>query len=195
MNRFEGLMRPIWRIADTAGAEKALCVLAFAESIFFPVPPDFMLIPMCLANREKCFRYAWLLTAFSVIGGVAGYAIGHFFMEAVGNAIVGFYGFQDEIVKISGWYDAYDAWAVAIAGLTPVPYKVCTLTAGMFKISFAVFMIASVLSRGARFFAVAGLIHWQGERVRGFLEKRFDLVLLLGAVLIVLGFLSIRWMR
>ncbi|GAB7080715.1 YqaA family protein [Megalodesulfovibrio paquesii] len=194
MKLFQSWMERIWRIADSAGAERALAIVSCIESIFFPVPPDLMLIPMCLANRTKAFRYAGICLGASIIGGVVGYIIGYYFMEMIGQPIVEFYHFEQQILKIEQWYNTYSAWAVAIAGLTPVPYKVCTLTAGMFKISFPIFLVASVLARGLRFFAVAGLIYVYGEKVRFFLEKRFDLVLLISAVLVVLGFVAVKFM-
>lgn len=193
MKLFQSWMDRIWRLADSAGAERALAIVSCIESIFFPVPPDLMLIPMCLANRAKAFRYATICLVASILGGVIGYVIGYYFMEAIGQRIVEFYHFDAQILKIETWYNKYSAWAVAIAGLTPVPYKVCTLTAGMFKISFPIFMVASVLSRGLRFFAVAGLIYLYGEKVRFFLEKRFDLVLTVSAVLVVLGFVVVKF--
>lgn len=193
MKLFQNWMNYIWRIADTQGAAKALGIVSFIESIFFPIPPDLMLIPMCLANRSKAFRYATICLVTSILGGIIGYIIGFYFMELVGQAIVDFYHFQDEILKIEQWYNQYSAWAVAIAGLTPVPYKVCTLTAGMFKISFPIFIIASTLSRGLRFFAVAGLIYLYGEKVRFFLEERFNLVVSIFALLVVLGFVAMKY--
>ncbi|MCA1944095.1 MAG: DedA family protein [Desulfovibrio sp.] len=193
MKLFQSWMDRIWRLADSAGAERALAIVSCIESIFFPVPPDLMLIPMCLANRAKAFRYASICLVASIVGGVFGYIIGYYFMEIIGQPIVDFYNFEDKIFKIEAWYNQYSAWAVAIAGLTPIPYKVCTLTAGMFKISFPIFIIASVMARGLRFFAVAGLIYLYGEKVRFFLEKRFDLVLMVSAVLVVLGFVAVKF--
>lgn len=193
MKLFQSWMDRIWRLADSAGAERALAIVSCIESIFFPVPPDLMLIPMCLANRAKAFRYASICLAASIVGGVIGYVIGYYFMEIIGQPIVDFYNFDEKILKIEAWYNQYSAWAVAIAGLTPIPYKVCTLTAGMFKISFPIFVVASVMARGLRFFAVAGLIYLYGEKVRFFLEKRFDLVLMVSAVLVVLGFVAVKF--
>ncbi|WP_244147317.1 YqaA family protein [Desulfonatronovibrio hydrogenovorans] len=180
-------------MAAKKGAEKVLMMVAFTESIFFPIPQDLLLIPMGLSRPRKVFRLATLCLVASVLGGVVGYFIGLFFMELVGLAIINFYGLADKYLIIQEWYDRYDAWAVAVAGISPVPYKVCTLTAGAFKINFAVFVIASVLSRGLRFYLVAAVIYWQGERARDFLEKRFDLVVSLTLVLVVLGFILIKF--
>ncbi len=193
MKLFQSWMEKFWRMADTQGATKTLGIVSFIESIFFPIPPDLMLIPMCLANRAKAFKYATICLVTSILGGIIGYGIGYFLMETVGQIIVDFYHFEDEILKIEIWYDKYSAWAVAIAGLTPVPYKVCTLTAGMFSINFPIFIIASVLSRGLRFFAVAGLIYLFGEKVRFFLEHRFNWVVSIFAILVVLGFVAMKY--
>jgi len=188
-------IQKLWRISDTNGAHRVLAVVAFTESIFFPIPPDVMLMPMCLANRNKAFRYALTCLVFSLLGGVVGYLVGHYFMELIGNPIVQFYGFQEEVHKISLWYDKYNAWAVAVAGLTPIPYKVCTLTAGMFKIDFMVFIIASTLARGFRFFCVAGLLYLYGERMRYFIERRFNLVVTSLMLLVVLGFVAVKFIK
>jgi len=190
---FQRWMDMLWDLASRKGAEKVLMLVAFTESIFFPVPQDLLLIPMGLAQRKKVFRLATICLIFSVLGGVAGYIIGLFFMELVGMAIIGFYGLMEQYEIIQQWYDRYDAWAVAVAGVSPVPYKVCTLTAGAFKINLAVFIIASVLSRGARFYLIAALIYWQGDRAREFLEKRMDSFIVITLILVVVGFVVLRF--
>ena len=187
-------MGALWDLAARKGAEKVLMLVAFTESIFFPIPQDLLLIPMGLSRPKKVFRLASLCLMASVLGGVAGYFIGLFFMEVIGMAIINFYGLTDKYLIIQQWYDRYDAWAVAVAGLSPVPYKVCTLTAGAFKINFAVFVVASVLSRGLRFYLIAALIYWQGERARNLLEKRFDLIVSITLVLVILGFVLIKFL-
>lgn len=193
MKIFQKWMNLLWELAARKGAEKVLMMVAFTESIFFPVPQDLLLIPMGLSRPQKVFRLATLCLAASVLGGVAGYFIGLFFMEVAGMAIINFYGLGDKYLIIQEWYIRYDAWAVAVAGVSPVPYKVCTLTAGAFRINFAVFVIASVLSRGLRFYLIAALIYWQGERARLFLEKRLDLFISLAIVLVILGFIIIKF--
>lgn len=192
MKIFQKWMDRLWDLAARKGAEKVLFLVAFAESIFFPIPQDLLLIPMGLARPGKVFRLAFICLAGSVLGGIAGYFIGLFFMEAVGMAIIEFYGMMDNYLTIQNWYDKYDAWAVAVAGLTPVPYKVCTLTAGAFKINAAVFIMASILSRGLRFYLIAAFIYWQGERARCFLERRFDLLTSIVLVLVIVGFLMVK---
>lgn len=186
-------MGRIWDLAARKGAEKVLMLVAFTESIFFPIPQDLLLIPMGLSKPDKVFRLASICLAASVLGGVVGYFIGLFFMEVLGMAIINFYGLTDKYLIIQEWYDKYDAWAVAVAGISPVPYKVCTLTAGAFKINLAVFIIASVLSRGIRFYLIAAFIYWQGERARLFLEKRLDVVISVTLLLVILGFVFIKF--
>lgn len=193
MKIFQKWMGTLWDLAARKGAEKVLMMVAFTESIFFPIPQDLLLIPMGLSRPHKVFRLATLCLVASVLGGVVGYFIGLFFMELIGMAIINFYGLSEKYLIIQQWYDKYDAWAVAVAGISPVPYKVCTLTAGAFRINFAVFVIASVLSRGLRFYLIAAFIYWQGERARVFLEKRFDLVVSITLVLVILGFVLIKF--
>lgn len=193
MKIFQNWMGALWELAARKGAEKVLMMVAFTESIFFPIPQDLLLIPMGLSRPQKVFRLATICLFASVLGGVAGYLIGLFFMEIIGMAIINFYGLTDKYLIIQNWYDKYDAWAVAVAGISPVPYKVCTLTAGAFKINFAVFVIASILSRGFRFYLIAAVIYWQGDRARIFLEKRFDLLISITLVLVILGFLFIKF--
>jgi len=186
-------MGALWDLAAKKGAEKVLMMVAFTESIFFPIPQDLLLIPMGLARPHRVFRLATLCLVASVLGGVVGYFIGLFFMEIIGMAIINFYGLTDKYLIIQQWYDKYDAWAVAVAGVSPVPYKVCTLTAGAFRINFAVFVIASVLSRGFRFYLIAAFIYWQGEKARIFLEKRLDLFVSITIVLVILGFVLLKF--
>ena len=190
---FQKWMGRLWDLAARKGAEKVLMLVAFTESIFFPIPQDLLLIPMGLAQRKKVFRLATICLIFSVLGGVTGYLIGLFFMELVGMAIIGFYGLVEQYETIQVWYDRYDAWAVAVAGISPIPYKVCSLSAGAFRINLAVFIIASVLSRGARFYLIAGLIYWQGDRARLFLEKRMDKFIVATLILALMGFIFIRF--
>ncbi len=195
MRLIQSWMDRLWKVADSKGATRVLAVVSFTESIFFPVPPDLLLIPMALANREKAFRLAAYCLFFSLAGGLLGYAIGFYFMELLGMPIVRFYGLLDKYALIQQWYETYSAWAVAVAGLTPIPYKLCTLTAGAFMINLPVFIVASTLSRGLRFFTIAALIYFFGEKVRYFLEKRFDVVLVLTTVLVILGFVAIKYIR
>lgn len=195
MKIFRSLLDWVWRMAETEGAMKVLFLVSLTESVFFPVPPDLLLIPMALAQQKKAFRIAGVCLAASVIGGAIGYFIGAFFMDTIGMSIVNFYGLTDQYVVVQEWYEKYNAWVVAVAGLTPIPYKLCTLTAGAFHVNFYVFFIMSFLSRGVRFFVVAGLIYLFGHKIRYFLEKRLDLIFVLCMVLVVIGFIMINYLE
>ena len=195
MKIFRSLLDWVWRMAETEGAMKVLFVVSLTESIFFPIPPDLLLIPMALAQQKKAFRLAAICLAASVIGGVIGYLIGAFFMDSVGMSIVRFYGLTEQYVTVQGWYEAYNAWVVAVAGLTPIPYKLCTLSAGAFHVNFEVFLIASIASRGLRFFVVAGLIYLFGHKIRHFLEKRLELLFIGGMILVVVGFAAVHYLE
>ncbi len=193
MSIFKSWLDKLWEIAATKGAVRVLAGVSFTESIFFPIPPDLLLIPMALADRKNAFKLAAYCLIFSLLGGIIGYFIGYYFMDFIGMPIVKFYGLEDKYLTLQGYYEQYSAWAVAVAGLTPIPYKLCTLTAGAFKINFLIFIVASTLSRGFRFFMVAGLIYLFGEKVRFFLEKRFDLVIAATTALVVLGFVAVKF--
>lgn len=195
MKIFRSLLDWVWRMAETEGAMKVLFLVSLTESVFFPVPPDLLLIPMALAQQKKAFRIAGVCLAASVIGGAIGYFIGAFFMDTIGMSIVNFYGLTDQYVVVQEWYEKYNAWVVAVAGLTPIPYKLCTLTAGAFHVNFYVFFIMSFLSRGVRFFVVAGLIYLFGHKIRYFLEKRLDLIFVLCMVLVVIGFILVNYLE
>ena len=138
--------------AETPYGVWALFLLAFCESSFFPIPPDILLIALAVSIPKKSFRYALICSAGSVLGGCFGYLIGWQFMSGIGEHIINFYGLADKFEYIRTLYTRYDAWAIGIAGFTPIPYKVFTISAGAFNINFSVFVIASVISRSARFF-------------------------------------------
>ncbi len=172
----------------------ALFLLAFSESSFFPVPPDVLLIALSVALPRKSFKFALVCSAGSLMGGCFGYFIGWQFMASVGEAIVRFYGLEDKYQYIQQLYVAYDAWAVAIAGFTPIPYKVFTITAGAFRIDFVVFVIASAVSRSARFFLVGGLIYAFGPKVQSFIDRYFNTLAVIFVILLVLGFVLIKYL-
>jgi membrane protein YqaA with SNARE-associated domain len=185
------------RVMDAATHDRAPLALfwvSFAESSFFPIPPDVMLIPMVLAQRAKAWWFATIATLGSVIGGMFGYAIGYFVFEYIGQPILAFYGLTDAFQDFAGRYNEYGAWIVFIAGVTPFPYKVITIASGATELSFAVFMVASVLARGLRFFIVAGLLYWIGQPIRSFIERRLGLVTTLFVVLLVGGFVAIKYL-
>ena len=180
--------------AQTPYSTWALFALAFAESSFFPIPPDILLIALAVARPSHALKYALVSALGSVLGGCLGYAIGYEFMSAVGYKIVHFYGFEEKVAYIQGLYQRYDAWAVGIAGFTPIPYKVFTIAAGMFKINFGVFVLASMVSRSARFFLVGGLIYKFGPGIQLFIERYFNILAVAFSVLLVGGFILIRYL-
>ncbi len=179
--------------AETPFSGWALFLLAFAESSFFPIPPDVLLIALAVATPSKAFKHALICSVGSVLGGALGYAIGYQFMQSVGLKIVTFYGLNYQIDYIQSLYQQYDAWAVGIAGFTPIPYKIFTIAAGMFKIDFGIFILASVISRSARFFLVGGLIYVFGPAIQRFIDRYFDLLAIAFTVLLVLGFVIIKY--
>ena len=178
-----------------------LFVLAFAESSFFPIPPDVLLIALGLGCAAKAFRYALICTIGSVLGAMAGYAIGHYLWQTPGGeftAIADFFfriipGFtHTEYDKICAMYNQYNFWVVFTAGFSPIPYKLITITAGVFKIDFPVFLVASVVSRGLRFFLISWLIWKYGEPIKRFIDKYFNWLALVFTVLLIGGFFAIK---
>ena len=180
--------------AETPYGTWALFLLAFCESSFFPIPPDILLIALAVAIPKKSLKYALICSAGSVLGGCFGYLIGWQFMASIGSPIVDFYGLGAKVEYIGALYTKYDAWAVGIAGFTPIPYKVFTIAAGVFKINFSVFVLTSLVSRSARFFIVGGLIYLFGPKIQGFIEKYFNILAVAFTVLLVLGFVVIKYL-
>jgi len=180
--------------AETPYGTWALFLLAFCESSFFPIPPDILLIALAVAAPGKSFRYALVCSAGSVLGGCFGYLIGWKFMETIGNRIILFYDFGDKFEYIRHLYQSYDAWAVGVAGFTPIPYKVFTISAGAFHINFPVFLFASLVSRSARFFLVGGLIYKFGPEIQAFIEKYFNMLAVAFTVLLIAGFVVIKYL-
>ncbi len=180
--------------ADHPHAGLALWALAFAEASFFPIPPDVLLIALCLSKPKKAFYWAVICSFGSVLGGMAGYFLGWQFMNTIGIHILSFYHLTDKYAMVQHLYQKYDAWAVAIAGFTPLPYKLFTIAAGAFKITFFTFVIASILSRSARFFIVAAIIYWFGPTVKDFLDRYFNLCTVVFTILLIGGFIIIKWL-
>ena len=181
-------------LAGHRHALPALALVAFIESSLFPVPPDILIIPMVLAARSRAWRIATVATAASVVGGLLGYAIGAGLYETVGRPVLDFYGYG---AKFEGFRDAYNewgAWIVAGAGFTPFPYKVITIASGVTGLNLAVFMLASLISRGARFFLLAALLWYFGPPVRRFIEANLPLLATLFFVLLFGGFLAARYL-
>jgi len=178
--------------AETPFGSWALFILAFAESSFFPIPPDVLLIALAISIPAKAFRYALICSVGSVLGGMAGYVIGHQFMDLIGFRILAFYDLMDNYSVISKLYERYNAWAVGIAGFTPIPYKVFTISAGAFKINFPVFLAASIASRSARFFIVGWLIYKFGSGIRTFIDRYFNILSVVFVILLIGGFILVK---
>jgi membrane protein YqaA with SNARE-associated domain len=174
-------------------APHALFWVSFIESSFFPIPPDVMLVPMVIANRVKAWFYATVATVGSVIGGAFGYALGYFFFEQIGRPILEFYGKAESFGEFTSWFNEWGVWILIIKGMTPFPYKVLTIAAGVTHMPFIEFMAASVVARAMRFYLVAGLLYFFGEPIREFIEKRLTLVTTVFVVLLVSGFVAIKY--
>jgi membrane protein YqaA with SNARE-associated domain len=181
------------RLAASRGATPALATVSFIESSVFPIPPDALLVPMVIADRRKAWWYAFVCTVTSVAGGIAGYFIGLLLFELVGRPVLAFYGYMDRFETFQETYNAWGAWAVLIAGVTPFPFKVITIASGATQLSLPVFIVASIVARGIRFFAVAGLLYLFGPPIRRFIEERLGLVFTLGLVLLIGGFVVARY--
>jgi membrane protein YqaA with SNARE-associated domain len=180
--------------AETRFAIPALFCLAFAESSFFPIPPDVLLIALCIGDTKKSYRFATWCSLGSVFGGIAGYGIGLFVWEQVQGFCYAYLFSAASVATVSGLYDRWDFWIVFVAAFTPIPYKVCTIMAGVCAINFPMFVLASAVGRSARFFLVAWLFRHYGPPIKDFIERRFALVTLGGAVLLVGGFVAIKYL-
>ena len=180
-------------LASRPHAVWALAAVAFIESSVFPIPPDVLLIPMILAARDRAWRYAAICTIASVLGGMLGYAIGAGLYEGVGRPILDFYGYSAKFSDFTARYNEYGGWIVFIAGVTPFPYKVITIASGVTDLDLFTFTGASVLARGLRFFLVAALLYWMGPPIRDFIEKRHGIVFTVFCVLLIGGFVLLKY--
>jgi membrane protein YqaA with SNARE-associated domain len=188
-----GMLRRIydWCVAaaDKPYALWVLGAVSFAESSFFPVPPDIMLLPMSLARPRRAWLFATLCTVASVAGGVAGYAIGAVLYDSVGQWLINIYGLGDKVEAFRAGYAEYGALIILLKGLTPIPYKLVTITSGFAGYNIWLFILCSIVARGGRFFGVAILLNRFGDPIRAEIEKRLGLWVALGAAVLVLGFI------
>ena len=182
------------RMAGHPQALKVLAAVSFAESSFFPVIPELMLIPMVLEQRQKAWRIATVCTIASVLGGAFGYAIGFYLFQAVGQGIIDFYGLQAAFASFHEQFNKYGLWVILIKGLTPIPYKIVTIASGAAHFDLLTFGIASLVTRGARFGGEATLLYFYGEPIRTFVEKRLTLVTTAFVMLVVGGFVALRYL-
>ncbi len=185
-----------WAYRPTAAI--ALFIMSFAESSFFPVPPDVLLMPLVLGHRKKWLKYATICSVASVLGGIAGYCIGMYAWEAIGPWAMqnlATFGFTDEnFAAVKESYNQWGFWVVFTAGFTPLPFKLITITAGIFHVNFAIFIIASVVSRSARFFLVSWLMYRYGPQITPKIDKYFNKLALLFVILLIGGFAAVKFL-
>lgn len=181
-------------LASHRHALAALAAVAFIESSVFPIPPDILMIPMIVAAPHRAFLIAAVSTLASVLGGLAGYLIGLFLFDSIGQPVLAFYGMTDKFEVFAQTYNSWGAWAVLIAGVTPFPYKVVTILSGATGLSLPVFMLASVVARGLRFFLVAALLWKFGAPIRDFIERRLGLMFTLAVALLLGGFYAVKFL-
>jgi membrane protein YqaA with SNARE-associated domain len=182
------------RAASNKRAPYALGTVSFIESSFFPIPPDVMLIPMVLSNREKAWWYATIATVTSVLGGLLGYAIGYFAYDAIGLPILKFYGREHALDSFIQFVHEYGVPAIIIKGATPIPFKVVTIAAGVAKMDLLAFVGASIVARALRFYLVAGLLYFFGQPIKEFIERRLTLVTTVFVVVLVSGFVAVKYL-
>ncbi len=185
-----------WMMRNATGkhAWRALAGLTFAEASFFPIPTDIMLIPMVMADRQRAWALAGWCTLWSVLGGAAGYAIGAFLFDSLGQLLIRIYHLGDDMAQFQQWYATYGAWVIIGKGFSPLPYKLVTIASGFAHYSFAMFMFLSVLTRGGRYFLVAGLLYWKGDVARRFIEKRLEATLFAFLAVVVLGVVAVKYL-
>ena len=173
-------------------ASRYLGGLSFAESMFFPIPPDVMLAPMSLSQPTRAWYFAMLTTLMSVIGGIAGYFLGYFAFEAWLQPVIESAGYQPKLDKAMQWFTDYGVWIVFVAGFSPIPYKVFTISAGFLQMAFLPFVLASAVGRGARFFLVAALMRWGGAAMEAKLRQYVEILGWAVVILAVLAYLILR---
>ncbi len=180
------------RLARKPNAKTALAGISFAESSFFPIPPDVLLIPMVIARRSNWLQLAFICTLASILGAFAGYAIGAFAYQYIGQPILEFYGKEDMFDRLANWYNTWGGWGVLFAAVTPFPYKVLTIFSGATGLNLVTFTAVSIVGRGLRFFLVSWLLFKFGEPIRNFIEKRLNLLFVVGVVLLIGGFAVLK---
>ena len=194
-NRFVKMIYD-WMLAISASPNALwfLALISFAESSFFPIPPDIMLIPMVLATPSKAMRIAGIATISSVLGGYFGYSIGVFFFDLIAKPILSFYGYMQQFDVFKDYYHQWGAWIVFGAGITPFPYKVITIASGVVRLDLITFTIASVIARGMRFYLVAWLLMKYGSPMKNFIEKNLGILSVLFLILLSGGFALIKYL-
>ncbi len=179
--------------ASKPGAVWVLFAVAFLESSVFPIPPDILLIPLVLLHTQRAFVFAAVCTLGSVLGGLFGYAVGALLWDSVGQGIINFYGLQEGFETLKSWFNDYDVFIVGAAGFSPIPYKVFTLMSGVMQTDIGAFILASIVSRGARFFLVAWLLWRGGRQWKGWIESNFYPLTMAATVALILTFLLLKF--
>lgn len=191
---FRALYDRVLHLSHHRHADRYMAAVSFAESSVFPIPPDVMLVPMMLARREQAYRIALICTLASVLGGIVGYGIGYFLYESVGQWLIRAYGLGGRIGEFQAWYAHYGAAIILVKGLTPIPFKLVTIASGLAKFNFGIFLLTAAITRAARFFLIAFLIHRWGARMQVFIEKYLTWIGLGILVALVGGFVAIAYL-
>ena len=192
MKIFSALYEWTLKWAEHQFAPRILAALSFAESVFFPIPPDVLLAPMVMAQREKAWRFATITTIASVLGGIIGYGLGYLMFEPWIQPLITEFGYQARFDKAMLWFSEWGVWVVFIAGFSPIPYKLFTVSAGFLSMAFLPFLIASAVGRGMRFFMVAGIIRWGGAAMEKKLKQWVDVLGWLVVIAIVVAYIATR---
>jgi membrane protein YqaA with SNARE-associated domain len=182
----------LMRQATRPSAPRVLAAVAFAESSFCPVPPDFMLIPMVIANRAKAFVFAALCSLSSVLGGILGYAIGYYFMSTLGQWVIDTYNLAQSFASFQDTFQNYGFWIITLKGLTPIPYKLVTIASGASQLNLGMFVLASLISRSIRFMMISGVIWYFGEDATRLFEKHFKLFTITTIIALIVGFILLK---
>lgn len=189
------MFRPLYnwtlRLAGHRHAMRSMAAISFAESSFFPIPPDVMIVPMMLARRDQIWRIATICTIASVLGGIFGYMIGYFLYDTLGQWLIGVYGLQKGATEFHDWYAKWGAAIILVKGLTPIPFKLVTIASGLAKFNFGIFILTASITRAARFFLIAALIDRFGAPIQEFVEKRLNLVGFAFLIVLVAGFAAV----
>jgi membrane protein YqaA with SNARE-associated domain len=193
-----GLMKRLFdRVMVLSAGPHALWLLAvvsFAEASFFPIPPDPVLAAIVLARRERAWIAALVCTVFSVLGGLAGYAIGAGLYEAIGQPVINFYNLQEAFHNFQLRFDEWGGWIIVAKGLTPIPFKLVTIASGVAHLNLWTFVIACIVTRGLRFFLVAGLFYAFGPQARAIIDRHFSTVMIVGTIVVILGFVAVIYL-
>lgn len=185
---FKSLYARIIALSQSPHAPYALAAIAFAESSVFPIPPDVILAPMSLAEPRKAWRFAFIATVASVLGGVVGYGIGALLFDTVGQWLIHVYGYADKMEALKATYAKWGALVILVKGLTPIPFKLVTIVSGLLGYNFPLFVLLSIITRGGRFFLLAGALNHFGDPLRLALERHFAAFIVIMAITVVLGF-------